>query len=108
MRLSNTPLSSIRTFRQRSMNYEVFRANQKRGVLEMKESSLCAHGDTGERELVIPLGFKNLDGKHAEVAEQIVNDLISACEFTINNYDKPSPQFKKSLQEISKLLWRCL
>jgi hypothetical protein len=72
----------------------------------LKEEYLSQDGDTGECEILLRLGTKDRR-KGLKLADEVVNDLLSACTYT-RRHMKGSPNFKKSLEKIEKQLWRCL
>lgn len=72
----------------------------------MKDFYLSQNGDTNECEILLSLGTKDRD-KGAEIADRYINDLLSAISYTRRTY-KGSPKFIKSLEKISKILWKTL
>lgn len=45
-------------------------------------------------------------GLKIAVTEQELEDIKSALDFTINNYDKESKQFLRALKKVLKRLWK--
>jgi len=72
----------------------------------MKHEYLSQDGDTNECEILLRVGTKDRD-KGLERGDEIINDLLNACSYTVRTY-KGSPNFKKSLKRIEKMLLKCL
>lgn len=77
----------------------------------MDKNFLSQDGEDDQYSIMLPVGTKK-DAKAEELAEQILNDILSAVGFTRKNYEKiskqKSPDFLESLRKIECKLWKLL
>ena len=74
---------------------------------KMNEIYLFQDGETNKCQILLDVGTKNRE-KGMEKGDEIVNDLLSAIDFTLNRYGEGGKDFKKSLKKIKKSLWKCI